>query len=228
MDKAIQEIGAQANVRLQALLRGRAVFSTKALVGLYKAQVLSYLEYATPALYHAPRFFLQRLDKIQDRFLEEVGLTCTEALLYYHLAPLPARRDISLLGLIHRTVLGQGPVHYRRFFHQGSTAALARGLREPTLRHTKQLFDPIQGSESNSLNRSALSLVYPYNLLPAQVVARNQVRFFQRDLQVAVSNARRLELPSWELVLSTGVKSLTVSKFQSLFSRHNSCSTKSA
>ena len=52
---------------------------------------------------------LQRLDRIQDRFLEELGLSAAEALLKHNLAPLSTRRDIAMLGLIHRTVLGCGP-----------------------------------------------------------------------------------------------------------------------
>ena len=75
MDFAINKIAAQAHVRLQILVRSRRFFSVAALIRLYKSQVLSYLEYATPALYHAPRFFLQRLDAVQTNFLNEIGLT---------------------------------------------------------------------------------------------------------------------------------------------------------
>ena len=164
----------------------RCVFSNTFLVKLYKSQVLSYVEYATPALYHAPRFFLQRLDNIQDDFLSSLGLTATTALDLYHLCPLCTRRDIAMLGLIHRTVLGKGPPQFRRYFHPGSTAAFPRTVRSPDMRHNHQLRDRIDGSESNALRRSALSLVYPYNLLPAEVVAKGKVNMFQRALQVAV------------------------------------------
>eukprot|EP00969_Alexandrium_andersonii_P029728 1298020-Alexandrium_andersonii.AAC.1 len=39
--------------------------------------------------------------------LLEISGRC--ALFRFRLAPLATRRDIALLGLVHRTVLGQGP-----------------------------------------------------------------------------------------------------------------------
>ena len=36
-----------------------------------------------------------------------------DALFVFHLAPLSVRRDIAMLGVVHRTVLGWGPVQFR-------------------------------------------------------------------------------------------------------------------
>ena len=80
-----------------------------ALVKQYKGQVLPTLEFGTPAVYHCTDSVLEQVDRVQRRFLRETGLTEEEALLKYHLAPLQTRRDIAMLGLIHRTVLGLGP-----------------------------------------------------------------------------------------------------------------------
>ena len=123
-----------------------------------------------------------------------------------------------MLGLIHRTVLGKGPSQFRRFFHPGNTAAFPRALRNPSRPHNHQLFDRMDGSESNALRRSALSLVYPYNLLPPEVIAKDKVNTFQRALQIAVKRACKEELPEWEFILSSGAHQLPVSRFQSLFS----------
>ena len=76
---------------------------------LYKAHLLSYIEYRTPAIYHALRKELQKVDAIQDRFLREAGVSTVEALMHFNLAPLSMRRDIAMLGMLHRAKLGIGP-----------------------------------------------------------------------------------------------------------------------
>ena len=44
----------------------------------------------------------------QEKLVAAAGLTELEALHECKLAPLAARRDMALLGLMHRTVLGKG------------------------------------------------------------------------------------------------------------------------
>ena len=115
MEHAINEISAKARARVVALLRGRCFFATRALARMYKMQVLSFIEAATPAMYHAPAFFLLRLDAVQDKFLLEHDVDPRRALLEFKLAPLSSRRDIAMLGLTHRTVLGKGPSQFKHF-----------------------------------------------------------------------------------------------------------------
>ena len=66
---------------------------------LYESHVLSFLEGATPALYHACPSILRPLDAIQETLLQELCVTEAEALVNFNLAPLPMRRDIAMLGL---------------------------------------------------------------------------------------------------------------------------------
>ena len=186
MDSAIDEIAAKANTRLQTLLRGQRYFSCAALIKLYKSQVLSYIEYATPAIYHAPRFFLHRLDCIQNRLLEALGLSPVDALVHFNLAPLETRRDISMLGIIHRAALGKGPVGFTRFFYSAEKPAFPRGLRHVG-RHSHQLHELIDGTQTSALGRSVFCLIYPYNLLPSDVIQSQTVKLFQRRLQNAVT-----------------------------------------
>ena len=47
-------------------------YTDAGLVKLYKAHLLSYLEYRTAAIYHAKREVLWILDRVQQRFLEDV------------------------------------------------------------------------------------------------------------------------------------------------------------
>ena len=112
MDLACYEIAAEAGWRVRAILRCRPFYDCVSLLALYKAQVLSYIEFRTAAIYHAPDFFLHAVDKVQDNFLNEIGLTPETALLQYNLSPLRTRRDIAMLGLIFRVAKGLAPLQF--------------------------------------------------------------------------------------------------------------------
>ena len=53
------------------------------------------------------------LNQTQDKFLEAVGVTAKAALVDFNLAPLSSRRDMAMLGLLHRVQLGLAPQAYR-------------------------------------------------------------------------------------------------------------------
>ncbi len=106
MSEAVGEIVTAAGWKLRTLVRTRRFYTDADLIVLYKAHLLSFLEYRTPAVYHASRAILIRLDAVQSKFLRDVGVDEVAALAEFHLAPLQVRRDIAMLGLIHRTALG--------------------------------------------------------------------------------------------------------------------------
>ena len=60
-------------------------------------------------MYHATKDVLSRLDHVQNKFLRDVGVDALTALVEFNLALLAVRRDVAILGVIHRTVLGEGP-----------------------------------------------------------------------------------------------------------------------
>ena len=92
-------------------------FNTGAdLVNLYKAQVLSFIEHRTAAIYHACNTSLDELQHVQDKVLDAAGVSALDALRNVVLAPLRVWRDIALLGLIHRTVLGHGSKQFLFYF----------------------------------------------------------------------------------------------------------------
>ena len=97
-------------------MRSARFFTDSELVNLYKSQLLSYLEYRTAAIYHACDSILAPLYQFQDKFLRELGISAEDALMHFDLAPLQSRRDIAMLGLLHRTALGKGPNHFLQFF----------------------------------------------------------------------------------------------------------------
>jgi len=218
MDTACFEIAAQAHARLKTLLRGVRFFNVRVLVWLYKSHVLSFVEYSTPAIHHAPAFFLAQIDRVQETFLEEVGLSAEVALFDHGLAPLSSRRDIAMLGLLQRIVCGASPPHFSDVIRRESTPVFPRCLRSPSLRHSCQLQDPIDGTHSRMMERSVLGIIYTYNLLPQHVVGSIKVSTFQRKLQMAVKQAAKLGVCNWASLFRSGIKRLSVESFQKLFS----------
>ena len=131
---------------------------------------------------------ISRLDAVQSRFLRDVGVEDINALVNFHVAPLSTRRDIAMLGLIHRTVCGKGPSQFKDFFR-----------RDP--QHAK-LLDPRVTSRSPLIKRSALVLVAIYNLLPQNVVRARSVSAFQKGLQEIVITFAVTGHPQWSEVFS--------------------------
>ena len=99
-----------------AILRTKRYHSIGETVNVYKAQVLSSVEYRTSALFHATREVLEPLDRVQTRYLKELGVNEEDALLQFNLAPLRTRRDIAILARTHRAAQKRGPVQLQRLF----------------------------------------------------------------------------------------------------------------
>ena len=114
MDDAVAHLANETHAKLRTLLRTQRFFDTKSLVFLFKSRILGYIEYRTAAIYHASAIALVQLDLVYARLLRAATLTEEEALLNFGLAPLSSRRDIAMLGLIHRTVSGGSPNHFKK------------------------------------------------------------------------------------------------------------------
>ncbi len=103
------------------------------MVLLYKAKLPSYIEYRTLVIYHATDRHLDSFDSVQTRYLFDLGVSSVETLVEYNLAPLCVRRDIALLGVIHRAACGVGPAElHQRFALEGgplSVRSLRLGVR---------------------------------------------------------------------------------------------------
>ena len=131
-----------------------------------------------------------------------------EALYVANLAPLCVRRDIALLGVIHRAVLGQGPPHFRKFI-------MLRGTDSQQDKHRMQLKEyrdedasdyALPGSRpAEYIQNSLLGLISIYNMLPADIVEQSStVPVFQSKLQTLVK-ARALNSADWKASLSPRV-----------------------
>ena len=134
-----------------------------------------------------------------------------EALTKARLAPLAIRRDIAMLGVIHRTVLGRGLRQFQQFF-KADTSARNEGRGKHRLQLLKLSDDfsdfILPGSRpANYIQHSAFGLVEVYNLLPPQIVeACPCVPSFQRALQELVKHRADAGCQDWESTLSPRVQ----------------------
>jgi len=183
MSDAVSEIVEAAAWKLRTLLRTKRFYTDSDLITLYKAHLLSFLEYRTPAVYHATKEVLKRLDAVQSKFLKDIGVDEVTALIQFRLAPLSSRRDMAMLGLIHRAVLGKGPPQFAEHFKRVGGSNL--------------LYDVRKDNKSPMIKRSAFGLVAIYNMLPSKVAHTTSVSAFQKGLQDIMRECAEGDHPNW-------------------------------
>ena len=216
---AAREVAMEAGWRLQILLEVRRLFSTPELFRLYKVQVLSFLESCT--IYHAAPSVLDRIDKVQRRFLREMGFTEVEALELYRLAPLPCWRDMAMLGALHKITLGIAPNQLSALFPILGTVSeplMTGRLRGWTPRHNRQLGTPASFMCSDRMKRSLFGFCRCYNLLPQTLVDLGSVKLLQRHLQIGLRNFAQTGIEDWQSLFSSTWRRLPRKDFQTLFS----------
>ncbi len=200
MCDAVADLVGEMRWRVRSVLRAQRYHNTTGVMNLYKSKVLSYAEYRSAAVCHASVSLLDSIDAVQRKFLRDVGVDEVSAFMHFNLAPLTLRRDIAMLGLIHRTVLGQGPSHFQRFFF--ASASDARRSRR-FKRHERQLHEYRNGKHLDIVARSALGLASVYNLLPSEIVEAESVKRFQHLLQDFVRDCVRRDVVGWSHVFSS-------------------------
>ena len=221
MHAACRSVATEAGWRLQKLLKSRRYFTTPELVHLYKAQVLSFIESSTPGIYHAAASVLDRVDRVQRRFLREVGLDERTGLRDYRLAPLPARRDMAMLGTLHKVTLDIAPPQLAALFPRKGVVVehmYAHRMRNWRPLHNKQLHSFADIDSTETMRRSLFGLVHGYNFLPQRAVKCNTVKSFQKTLQNALKmHASRSNNDDWHRLYSSGWHAFTRTGFDSLF-----------
>ena len=207
MSNTVHDLANTCRWKVKAILRTRRFNTSADLINLYKAQVLSFIEYRTAAIYHACNTSLEELQRVQDKVLDAAGVSVVDALRSFRLAPLRVRRDIALLGLIHRTVLGHGPKQFQEFFSLDEHVK-----KEGSGKHSFQL-KPLALHESDFrlpgsrpaayIEQSAFGLIGVYNKLPGKIVETTKtVSAFQSALQELVLQRALAGCSDWELTLS--------------------------
>ncbi len=219
MHAAARHVATEAGWRLQTLLRSRRFFTRPELVRIYKAQVLSFIESSTPGLYHAAPSVLERVDRVQRRLLRELDLTEVDALRDYRLAPLSSRRDMGMLGALHKLSLGTAPQQLalllprRGLVHEPHRAR----LRHWRPLHGKQLSTPAHFRSSDLMKRSLFGLAHCYNALPQEAVDCKNVKLFQTQLQQSLLRYAECKDGDWERLYSVNWRMIPRTKLDELF-----------
>ena len=199
MYEAVVGIVAETGSRLKMLLRVRPFYSVSALVNLYKCHVLSFIESGTPAYYHSAPSILKLIDEIQNEFLMTLGISVRDALIHFNLAPLRLRRDIAMLGVLHKINLGTAPAPLQNLIQRSVCNLRTYGFYNGVPYHNKQLHDSVGSNSPVLLKRSLFGLVHVYNRLTQEVVDARSVQIFQRMLQRTAKEVLDVN-PNWELM----------------------------
>ena len=122
-----------------------------------------------------------------------------DALLKFNLAPLCVRRDIAMLGVLHKIVLGIAPSPLSELVCRSASSLMHYGFRSSVPLHNKQLHDCVGCNSPVMLKRSFFGLVHVYNLLPQDLVDSPSVKSFQKGLTRLVRECCEDTL-DWELI----------------------------
>ena len=166
---AAQKPSTEASWRLKALLRTGHFYATRDMVRLYKCHVLSFVEGATSAIFHATDTVLKMIDDIQSEFLDHVSLTDEAALCVHNLAPLRMRRDISILGLLFTISRGSAPPVLSSLFPPACWHLERYGFSANRRFHNTVLKDPIQPDHRAMFQRSKFGMARVLNRLPQHI-----------------------------------------------------------
>jgi len=197
MGETAHQLWIEVNWRMKTLLRTRKYYDTKMVVRLYKCHILSFLEGATPAIYHAAPSVLKPLDELQRTLLEKLGLSLSDGLLNFNLTPLGMRRDIAMLGILFKVAHGIGPLPIRKLFSLRLATLEQHGFLN-RLRHTKQIMDPVAFNHPVMIKRSIFGLIRIWNALPQIAIDAKTVKIFQRYLQDDAKKSAHDGKPRWE------------------------------
>ena len=160
--------------KIKAMLRLKSVYGLSNMIQQFETHIWGYYEHHNGSILHACDTTVNKLDRLQTHFLHELHIDPEPAFLEYNFAPSVLRRDIGLLGFIHKRVLGQ--------CHVGVTNLLP--FASVNVYHDKQL-DNRAGEVTNRtmlFDKSLFNLVQVYNMLPQFVVDSNNIRSFQKLL----------------------------------------------
>ena len=120
----------------------------------------------------------------------------------FNLAPLSTRRDIAMLGVIHRAALREGPQQLWKFFRLAVPASSFARISRHRSVHSMRLEEWPAGRNLDIIRRSALGSIRVYNLLPADVVLHKTVKQFQQAVSGLVKDRVVAGDSRWRNLLS--------------------------
>ena len=106
MHTSIDQLVSKIRPKSTAILRTRGYYSTSELITQYKTHVWGLVEIHCGGYFHAATSLLDKVDQVQRSFLHHLQVSEQDAFLDFNFAPTILRRNIAVLGLLHKRVLG--------------------------------------------------------------------------------------------------------------------------
>ena len=195
MSVEIERVLAKIRPKITAILRTRFHYSTKDLIAQVKTHVWGLMEANNGGIFHAATSLLDKIDGTQRRFLREIGMTESQAFLDHNFASPTLRRNIGILGMLHKRTLGMChpmmekllPTWQQRF-----------GRQRPD-KHDKQIYGNFLEVhwQRDLFDRSIFAMCSVYNDLPQYVVDAPTVSVFQKHLTHIARTRCKNNLPNW-------------------------------
>ena len=118
------------------------------------------------------------------------------------MAPLNLRRDIAMMGLLHKVTIPTAHPHLLALFPPSATPSHPHATRLSTRRHNKQLHEHCDGQHTEQMSRSLFALVNLYNLLPQHVIDAPTITSFQSMLTNAARTQCKNNANNWDQTFS--------------------------
>ena len=162
----------------------------------YKTHIWELMETYKGAIFHASSSIRDRLDALQDHFLHEIGETEENAFLKFNFAPQVLRRNIGILGVLHKRVIGKVHPIFQQLLPFHRDLFQAGRANE----HDKQLYGHMWEVrfQRGLHDRSIFAMVHSYNDLPQNVVDCPSVSAFQTMLTKTVRARCEAGDPYWK------------------------------
>jgi len=200
MDHAIDKILTQARPKITAILRTRSHYSKKDLISQFKTHIWGIMETQNGAIFHSAEYLLEKLDSAQRRFLHELDLDEATAFMEFNFAPPSLRRDIGILGLLQKRVLGKAHPVFQKLlpFYADVFGNLRPGD------HDRQLYGHNLDIKFQCVlySRSIFGMVHVYNHLPQNVVNEKTVSGFQKLLTLTARQICQEGIQDWKKCFS--------------------------
>ena len=202
MTSCIEATMRKISPKIKALLRTRPYYSTSELVRQFKTHILGLAEANIGAIYHARQTVLDPLDRSLDNFLRDIQLDARSAFLEHNMAPLSMRRDIAMLGFLHKRMLGDTHVDICSLLPLIPELETRRCTRSRSYRPSRMLEETFHGSRPALIRRSIFGLTRVYNKLPQHIVDSESCNEFQHHLNAFAHDRCRAGAPEWKMIFS--------------------------
>ena len=201
MQQAVDKLLSQIRPKVKAIVRTRTHYTEKDLISQFKTHIWGLMECHNGGIFHASSTILEKLEGVHYKFLRDIGVDPENAFLNHNFAPPNLRRNIGVLGMFHKRVLGLSHPMMQTLlpFCSDVPGSSCHGD------HNKQLYGhlPEVNFQLVLFCRSIFGMTYVYNKLPQAIVDCKTVSLFQRALTQIVRKACEEGNPEWSELFSS-------------------------